>query len=42
MNVITVTRPNLTDEERRKRLIAVKQAAKRLIVETEKQKRSTK
>ena len=42
MNVITVTRPNLTHEEKMKRLNAIKQAAKRLIVETEKQKRRTK
>lgn len=39
MNIITVTRPELTPEERAKRMEAIKQAAVKLVLETEKQKR---
>ena len=39
MNNIRVTRPTLTAEEREKRMEAIKEAAVRLVVETEKQKR---
>jgi hypothetical protein len=39
VNTITVTRPELTPEERAKRMEAIKQAAVRLVLETEKIKR---
>ena len=39
MAVVTVTRPELTPEERAKRMEAIKQAAVRLVLETEKQKK---
>lgn len=38
-NIITVTRPTLTAEEKARRYEEIKQAAARLIIETEKQKR---
>ena len=38
MNIIRVTRPQLTAEEREKRMDAIKQAAINLIAETEKTK----
>lgn len=38
MNIVTVKRPELTTEERAKRMEAIKQAAVRLILEHEKQK----
>jgi hypothetical protein len=38
MNVITVRRPELTAEERAKRMEEIKQAAVRLVLETEKAK----
>lgn len=38
MNTVTVTRPDLTPEERAKRMKAIKEAATRLIIETEKVK----
>jgi len=38
MNIITVTRPELTPEERAKRMERIKQATERLILETERQK----
>ena len=38
MNNITVTRPELTPAERAKRMKAIKEAAVRLVVETEKAK----
>lgn len=37
-NTIIVHRPELTDEERAKRMAEIKQAAERLILETEKAK----
>ena len=37
--ITTVTRPTLTAEERAKRMEEIKQAAARLIIETERQKR---
>lgn len=39
MNIIRITRPTLTAEERAKRMEEIKQAAARLITETERQKR---
>lgn len=39
MNIITVRRPELTPEERAKRMEAIKQAAVKLVLETERQKR---
>ncbi len=39
MNTIIVHRPELTPEERAKRMAEIKQAAERLILETEKAKR---
>lgn len=42
MNIITVRRPELTPEERAKRMEAIKQAAVKLVLETEKQKRKVK
>lgn len=41
-NIITVNRPTLTAEEREKRMKAIREAAVRLVVETERQKRRTK
>jgi len=38
MAIVTVTRPVLTDEERAKRMEQIKQAAARLVIETEKAK----
>ena len=38
MNIITVTRPELTAEERKKRMDAIKAAAVKLVVETERRK----
>lgn len=38
MNIITIHRPTLTDEERAKRMEEIKQAATRLLVETAKRK----
>lgn len=38
MATVTVTRPNLTEEERAKRMKAIKEAATRLVIETEKAK----
>lgn len=38
MNTIIVHRPELTNEERAKRMAEIKQAAERLILETEKSK----
>jgi hypothetical protein len=38
MAIVTVTRPNLTDEERAKRMEEIKQAAIKLVLETEKAK----
>jgi hypothetical protein len=38
MAIVTVTRPNLTEGERAKRMKAIKEAATRLIIETEKSK----
>lgn len=38
MAIVTVTRPNLTSEERAKRMEEIKQAAIRLVLETEKAK----
>lgn len=37
--IVTVTRPELTPKEREKRMEAIKQAAIRLVLETEKVKR---
>lgn len=37
-NIITVNRPDLTPEERAKRMEDIKQAAVRLVIETEKRK----
>lgn len=37
--IVTITRPQLTAEEREKRLEAVKQAAVRLVLATERQKK---
>ena len=42
MNIIRITRPKLTEEERAKRMEEIKQAAARLIAETERQKRRQK
>lgn len=42
MNIITVTRPTLTAEEKARRYEAIKQAAARLIIATEQQKRRKK
>ena len=42
MNIITVTRPELTAEERAKRMKAIKEAAVRLVVATEKAKKAKK
>ena len=39
MAIVTVTRPELTAEERAKRMEEIKQAAQRLVLETEKAKR---
>lgn len=39
MAIVTVTRPELTPEERAKRMEAIKQAAVKLVLETEKQKK---
>jgi hypothetical protein len=39
MNIITVRRPELTPEERAQRMEAIKQAAVKLVLETEKRKR---
>ena len=36
--IVTVTRPELTAEERAKRMEEIKQAAMRLVIETEKAK----
>lgn len=38
MATVTVTRPNLTEEERAKRMKAIKEAATRLVLATEKAK----
>ena len=38
MNIITVTHPELTAEERAKRMEAIKAAAVKLVVETERKK----
>lgn len=38
MNIITINRPNLTAEEKAKRMEEIKQAAVRLVIETEKAK----
>lgn len=38
MNIITVRRPELTPEERAQRMEAIKQAAVKLVLETERQK----
>lgn len=38
MAIVTVTRPDLTVEEREKRMEEIKQAATRLVLETEKAK----
>lgn len=38
MAIVTVTRPELPAEEREKRMEAIKQAAARLVLETEKAK----
>jgi hypothetical protein len=37
--IVTVTHPQLTPEERAKRMAEIKQAAIRLVIETEKAKR---
>lgn len=42
MAIVTVTRPNLTAEERAKRMEEIKQAAIKLVLETEKAKRRKK
>lgn len=39
MAIVTVTRPELTAEERAKRMEEIKQAAIRLVLETEKAKK---
>lgn len=39
MAIITISRPKLTDEERAKRMEAIKAAAVRLVVETERRRR---
>ncbi len=39
MAIVKVTRPDLTAEERAKRMEEIKQAAVRLVLETEKNKR---
>lgn len=39
MAIVTVKRPNLTAEERAKRMEQIKQAAIRLVIETEKVKK---
>ena len=36
MNIIRVTRPDLTAKEREKRMLAIKQAAVKLVLATEK------
>lgn len=38
MVIVHITRPELTPEERAKRMEAIKQAAVKLVLETEKQK----
>ena len=38
MNIITVTRPELTPEEREKRMQAIKDAAVKLVLATERKK----
>lgn len=38
MNIITVTRPELTPEERAKRMQAIKDAAVKLVLATERKK----
>lgn len=38
MAIVTIRRPDLTDAERAKRMEAIKQAAVRLVIETEKVK----
>lgn len=38
MAIVTITRPDLSDEERSKRMETIKQAAIRLVLETEKVK----
>lgn len=38
MNIITISRPELTTEERARRMEEIKQAAIRLVLETEKAK----
>lgn len=38
MNIITITRPELTTEERTRRMDTIKQAAARLVLATEKAK----
>ena len=42
MNIIRVTRPTLTEEERARRYEEIKQAAARLILETDRRKRRNK
>lgn len=42
MNIITVIRPELTAEEREERMKEIKEAAVRLVIETERQKRRNK
>lgn len=42
MNIIRITRPVLTAEEREKRMAEIKEAAVRLVVATERQKRRKK
>lgn len=39
MAIVTVIRPELTDEERAKRMEEIKRAAVRLVIETEKAKK---
>lgn len=39
-NIITVQRPTLTDEEREKRLNQIKEAAARLVLAAEKERRA--
>jgi hypothetical protein len=38
MNIITITRPDLSTEEKERRMEKIKQAAMRLVLETEKAK----
>lgn len=38
MNIITITRPDLSAEEKERRMEKIKQAAMRLVLETEKAK----